>query len=87
MTQIELKTMNIICTSFPKVAEELKRIADALELKECCIRGKSFKGYGHDPYPVVKTEGYRCCDECHPKVLKTRIEQTGLMIPPRKEIK
>lgn len=40
----------------------------------CCICGKIIKGHGHNPYPVVKAEGYRCCDECNAKVIAARIE-------------
>ncbi len=73
MTQIELKTMNIICSSFPKVAEELKRIADSLETHTCCICGKEFHGHGNNPHPI-EIEGV-CCDECNVKVVLERIKQ------------
>lgn len=40
----------------------------------CCICGKKFTGWGNNPYPVVKTEGARCCDECNDeKVIPARI--------------
>ena len=40
----------------------------------CCICGKRFKGYGHNPDPLKK-EG-RCCDECNETVVITaRIEK------------
>jgi len=34
MTVIEVRTMEIICRNLPEIAEQLKRIADALERKE-----------------------------------------------------
>ena len=34
MSVIEIRTMEIICANLPKIASELKRIADALERKE-----------------------------------------------------
>lgn len=34
MTVIEMQTMVVIKTSLPKIVEELKRIADALEAKK-----------------------------------------------------
>lgn len=56
MTVIENRTMNIICSNFPRIsselghiASELKRIADSLEVVVCdeipsriCIGGKTF---------------------------------------------
>ena len=53
--------------------ELVKRIADELETKTCCICGKSFKGHGHNPHPV-EIEGV-CCDECNAKVVMKRIKQ------------
>lgn len=32
---------------------------------KCCICGKSFTGYGNNPYPVNKGKGRRCCDACN----------------------
>ena len=31
----------------------------------CCICGKTFNGYGNNPYPVSKNENDRCCDKCN----------------------
>ena len=31
----------------------------------CCICGKTFNGYGNNPYPVSKNENDRCCDQCN----------------------
>lgn len=73
MTIIEVHTMEIIKSNLPKIANELKRIADSLEVKTCCICGKAFKGHGHNPNPV-ETEGV-CCDECNIKVLEARFNQ------------
>ena len=44
--------------------------------KVCCICGKKFTGWGNNPYPVVKDENARCCDECNgEKVLPARLAQ------------
>ena len=34
MTIIEVRTMEVVCSNLPKIAAELKRIADALEGKK-----------------------------------------------------
>jgi len=73
MTIIENRTMEIICHNLPEIAKQLKRIADELETKTCCICGKSFKGHGHNPHPIAN-EGV-CCDECNAKVVVKRIKQ------------
>lgn len=39
----------------------------------CCICGKPFKGFGNNPYPLVKEQGARCCNECNMKVIAARI--------------
>ena len=31
--------------------------------KRCCICGKAYEGYGHNPWPVK--ESGRCCRECN----------------------
>ena len=31
----------------------------------CCICGKTFNGYGNNPYPVSKDENAKCCDQCN----------------------
>ena len=36
----------------------------------CCICGKTFTGYGHNPYPIKK--GGECCLECNKQVIATR---------------
>lgn len=72
MTLIETRTLEIICHSLPEIAKQLKRIADEVETKTCCICGKPFKGYGNNPYPI-KDAGV-CCDECNSKVVAARIE-------------
>lgn len=42
----------------------------------CCICGKKFTGFGNNPWPVVKDETARCCDECNStKVLAARLAQ------------
>ena len=41
----------------------------------CCICGKMIVGHGHNPYPIVKAEGYKCCDKCNTKVLEARFNQ------------
>lgn len=41
--------------------------------KECCICGKSFIGWGNNPYPL-KRDGL-CCDKCNnEKVIPARLE-------------
>ena len=41
----------------------------------CCICGKEFEGWGNNPYPVVKDEDARCCDDCNAMcVIPARIE-------------
>lgn len=42
----------------------------------CCICGRPYFNYGHDPYPVVekKNNNARCCDDCYShKVLKAKL--------------
>lgn len=36
---------------------------------KCCICGKEIRGYGNNPYPVVKDEGKVCCDHCNQTVV------------------
>lgn len=72
MTVIEVRMMEIICHNLPDIAKQLKRIADAVETKTCCICGKTFHGHGHSPNPI-KEEGV-CCDECNAKVVVARLE-------------
>lgn len=31
----------------------------------CSICGKTFVGYGNNPYPVTKGKDDRCCDACN----------------------
>jgi len=45
------------------------------ETQTCCWCGKQFVGYGNNPYPLVKDEGARCCDECNEIVIFERIRQ------------
>lgn len=40
----------------------------------CCICGCEFEGYGNNPYPLVKDEQARCCDECNMLVIQARLE-------------
>ena len=45
-------------------------------VKTCCICGKEFKGWGNNPYPVVKDEDARCCDDCNMEfVIPARIAE------------
>ena len=32
---------------------------------KCCICGKTFGGWGNNPWPIVNDEGARCCDDCN----------------------
>ena len=41
---------------------------------KCCICGKEITGYGNNPWPIIKDERMKCCDECNAKVLATRFE-------------
>lgn len=42
---------------------------------KCSICGKELKGYGNNPYPVMKGETDRCCDTCNQeKVIPARIK-------------
>lgn len=44
-------------------------------VKICCICGKTFEGWGNNPYPVVKDEDARCCDDCNAMyVIPARLE-------------
>lgn len=49
----------------------------------CCICGREFDDWGNNPWPVVKDEDARCCNECNEtQVVKARIE---LVLGLRKE--
>lgn len=85
MTIIENRTMEIICSNLPRIsstlgriANELKRIADVMGAKDdeakCCICGKPIIGHGNNPWPYVKVENAKCCDECNAKVVAARFE-------------
>ena len=39
--------------------------------KTCCICGKTFWGWGNNPWPI-KDEG-ECCDVCNQKVIAYRL--------------
>lgn len=41
---------------------------------KCCICGKMIKGYGNNPWPIVKDENAKCCDKCNDtKVIEARL--------------
>ena len=40
----------------------------------CCICGRECEGWGNNPWPVVKEEDARCCDDCNMEVLSARIK-------------
>lgn len=43
-------------------------------MKQCCICGKFFVGYGNNPQPVMN-DG-ECCNECNAiKVIPARLRQ------------
>lgn len=45
------------------------------EVKICCICGEKFRGWGNNPWPVVKDDNASCCDECNATVvIPARIE-------------
>lgn len=35
------------------------------DLWQCCICGEWFRGWGNNPYPVVKDDDAQCCDVCN----------------------
>lgn len=43
----------------------------------CCICGEEFEGWGNNPYPLVKDEDARCCDECNNLVILARLAELG----------
>lgn len=46
--------------------------------KICCICGKTFTGWGNNPYPVVKSANtsLKCCDACNLNdVIPARIKE------------
>jgi hypothetical protein len=50
-----------------------------MEEIKCCICGKIFIGYGNNPWPVVRDEDARCCDECNwTKVIPARLKAMGV---------
>lgn len=44
-----------------------------LKKSRCCICGKVFNGYGHNPVPV-KASGV-CCEKCNELVIIKRIQK------------
>lgn len=40
-------------------------------IKNCCICGKEFTGYGHSPHPVMDGD-LECCDWCNARVVLPR---------------
>lgn len=45
----------------------------------CCICGKTFIGFGNNPWPVNKKEGAKCCDACNGQyVFPARLSQMYL---------
>lgn len=52
--------------------------------KICCICGKTFTGWGNNPWPVDKHPDHKCCDECNGlHVIPTRLASIAV----RKEVK
>ena len=43
-----------------------------MKLTKCCICGREFAGYGHNPIPI-KPVG-KCCNACQPLVAYRRIQ-------------
>lgn len=35
------------------------------EETKCCICGKTFKGWGNNPWPVMSGKDDECCHECN----------------------
>lgn len=47
---------------------------DNVKVWKCCICGQNCKGWGNNPWPIVKDENARCCDACNStKVIQARI--------------
>ncbi len=44
---------------------------------KCCICGKEISGYGNNPWPLDKSDGARCCDECNAKVIIARLKEAS----------
>lgn len=41
----------------------------------CCFCGKTFIGWGNDPWPINKSKNAECCDECNTHfVLPARLQ-------------
>lgn len=60
----------------PKTKEPVKRVAPPEPTEyTCCLCGKTFKGYGNNPYPLVNDPDAKCCDECNVKVIIARMEK------------
>jgi len=77
MTIIEMQTMEIIKSNLPRIAGALVRIADKMEAYKgtCCLCGEEFIGHGNSAWPLVKTEGAKCCDSCNNMVLEARFKE------------
>lgn len=41
--------------------------------KVCCICGKTFTGWGNNPWPIKSCDEGVCCNECNKKVIEERI--------------
>lgn len=40
----------------------------------CCFCGKTFYGYGNNPYPLNKSPKAQCCNDCNIKVIEARLQ-------------
>lgn len=38
-------------------------------MEVCCLCGGKYKGMGNNPYPVARTKGMLCCDDCNKYVV------------------
>lgn len=36
---------------------------------KCCFCGMIYEGFGHNPWPVDKSDGARCCDDCDSEIV------------------
>ena len=57
-----------------RIIESAKRIPE----NKCCFCAEMFRGWGHNPYPVLVRRGAVACSECNLRiVLPQRIREGG----------
>lgn len=74
---------NLEINSWRKVDDDVTKVITKTnkgekDMKKCCICGKTFTGWGHNPYPV-KSDG-ECCSECNmQRVVPARLERLRML--------